>query len=328
MYDNDTSLSYPKVVPTFLKILSPLLGSDGNDDVVKQIIGCTSGGIVSSMLNSKAIDSKDCHSLSVETEGLTGVSITLCALPDVNIDTFHIAPNDLDDKEQTLTKIKTIENEDPYFLLFPSPSFTNNKLDELIQGIKQSFPNKNNNNHVLGAISSTVSSLSRARLFCYGSNDNSPDATTFTDGCVGLSLSGDILLHNFICQGAKPVSDTFTIIDGEDSTIKTIMLDSEEINNPKRTRMPRPPLAEANFIMKNDLSDDEQNYMKKVLLIGVSSDNGNNFVVKQVASAGMKDGSVTFPLGSITINKGDKMRFYVRENRYFLRCYCCKWISS
>ena len=91
------------------------------------------------------------------------MSIELYTLSDVNAGTFYIALDDLSDKEQTLAKIKTNENEG--LLLFLSLSFSNNKLDELIQGIKQLFHNKNDNVHVLGTMSSATLSLSRAKLF-------------------------------------------------------------------------------------------------------------------------------------------------------------------
>ena len=39
----------------------------------------------------------------------------------------------------------------------------------------------------------------------------------------------------------------------------------------------------------------------------------NEYSVYQVASAGMKDGSVTLPLGSVDVEEGTRIRFYVRD---------------
>ena len=43
---------------------------------------------------------------------------------------------------------------------------------------------------------------------------------------------------------------------------------------------------------------------------------GHRFTVHQVASAGMKDGSVTLPLGSVDIEQGTRFRFFVRDGNF------------
>jgi hypothetical protein len=101
-----------------------------------------------------------------------------------------------------------------------------------------------------------------------------------------------------------------------------------------KARIPKPPLAEANFVMKS-LSDDDRAYMRRALLIGLERSGlvgrtpnellrlargeGHSFTVRQVASAGMKDGSVTFPLGSVNVNVGDRCRFFVRDGEFARR---------
>jgi len=99
-----------------------------------------------------------------------------------------------------------------------------------------------------------------------------------------------------------------------------------------KSRIPKPPLAEANFVMRR-LSDDDQAFMRRALLIGLerggslvgrtpnelarlAKGEGHRFTVRQVASAGMKDGSVTFPLGSVDIDIGARCRFFVRDGDF------------
>ena len=114
-----------------------------------------------------------------------------------------------------------------------------------------------------------------------------------------------------------------------------------------KARIPKPPLAEANFVMKR-LSDDDQAYMRRALLIGLemggggggdhdddggggggnvsgrspnelarlARGEGHRFTVRQIASAGMKDGSVTFPLGSVNVSVGARCRFFVRDGDF------------
>jgi len=114
--------------------------------------------------------------------------------------------------------------------------------------------------------------------------------------------------------------------------------DSEIVAQEKQTaaamsKMPKPVLAEANMLMKR-LDDDEQSFMKRALLIGVernfagadsvgnsasefeslATGNSYSYLVRQVASAGMRDGSVTLPLGSVDVEVGMKIRFFVRDS--------------
>ena len=311
--------------------------------------------------------------LPVETEGVPGVSVTLALLPDVDVSTFHVLSEDVpDDVGRVSTRewnnaigLRHMEasrgeddDDEPVFLLLPSPAFQSD-LDDLMHGISVHHPHSS----VIGGVASTVSSLSRAQLFRYDSAD--PNAQlTLGDGCIGAVLNGDIQVSTMLAQGAKPVGGIYRIVSGQDSTIGAIMLDEEATKEDAeaaedlkdgadedegdeddlldaKTRakaayakaaIPKPVLAEANYLMKT-LSDDEQTFMRKTILVGLerggsavgrspnellrlAKGEGHRFSVHQVASAGMKDGSVTLPLGSVNVEKGARFRFFVREGDF------------
>ncbi len=281
-----------------------------------------------------------------------------------------------------------------------------NDLDDFLRGLQYAFPN----GQTFGGIASTVSSLSRARLFCHSSHDDNGNEnnlassssspappSVYGDGCVGVALRGDIRVDTMIAQGAKPVGGVYRVVavgrnepgsrgtkansnsnnpddvdvdDGSRSTIGAIVLDEaataeEELGytdddlsaasgnddddddndeadakaakraqlaaDYAKARIPKPPLAEANFLMRR-LSDDDQAFMRRALLIGLerggsigktpnelmrlAKGEGHRFTVRQVASAGMKDGSVTFPLGSVNVEVGARCRFFVRDGEF------------
>ena len=229
--------------------------------------------------------------------------------------------------------------------MLPSPAFQND-LDDFLQGLSYSIPHC----QTFGAIASTVSSLSRARLFQYSrSSPNISNIDTYARGCVGVVFQGDILFEILIAQGTKPVGGIYRIVSAEGSTIRAMMLDeatatAENGESPKtdpRAGIPRPPLAEANHLLKNVLSDDDASFMRRSLLIGVerggalgrtpnelerlSKGDGHAFTVYQVASAGMKDGSVTLPLGSVDLKVGQRVRFFVREGDFAKREVNALW---
>jgi small ligand-binding sensory domain FIST len=254
------------------------------------------------------------------------------------------------------------------FLLLPSPAFQND-LDDFMRGLDTVYPST----PIFGAIASTVSSLSRARLFRYeagmdtsagtGTDGNTDSIQTLlADGCIGVAMTGDLQVQTMIAQGAKPVGGVYKIVKGQDATIQTIALDEQatdlvrlfEEQSPslmdeeqepeeatdlkskmaqdyQKARIPKPVLAEANFVMR-DLSDDDQAFMRKTILVGIerpgsiartpnelarlAEGRGHRFSVHQVASANMKEGAVTLSLGSVDIEPGSRMRFYVRESAF------------
>jgi indole-3-glycerol phosphate synthase len=248
-----------------------------------------------------------------------------------------------------------VPQEKPAFFLIPAPSFQN-VLDDLLMGISYKFPGST----VFGGIASTVSSLSRARLFLYDSSD-SQSVSIHADGCVGIGMVGDIEVKTMVAQGTKPVGGIYRVVAGQGSTINAIVLDEaatqeaqdsaddeedddddddEETSTDKnaisaaayaKAAIPKPPLAEANFVMRT-LSDDDSAFMRKAILVGLerggsmgrtpnelarlAEGKGHRFTVSQVASAGMKDGSVTLPLGTYEIVPGMRVRFFVRESEF------------
>lgn len=251
------------------------------------------------------------------------------------------------------TSINYVNDISTVFCLLPSPAFLN-RLDIFLKGLQVAIPVKY---QTFGAVASTVSSLSRARLFQYSKNSNTvpqsreDDLYTHGRGCVGVMFRGDIQVDILIARGAKPVGGIYRIGDGEESKIRSLILDRVHIdhadaesinlkNYAARAGIPKPPLAEANYLLKNILTDDEAYFMRRTLLIGVEQNNITNtrdelerltfgedysYEVYQVASAGLKDGSVTLPLGCVDLKVGQRVRFFVREGKYSKRELHALW---
>jgi len=394
LYDGTSSPSI--VVPTLLETAS----SYGYG--IQHILGSTAGGIIGSVVTAATTTTTTTTSSSssssssvgpptcqpIELEGCLGVSVLLMMLPDVTLKTFHVVGDDVPDSttnnvatdddwksaiglkgfdgDNNKKNDKDAQNNGPVFMVLPLPVFQN-KLDDLLHGLQKNFPHSK----TFGGLASTVSSLSRARLFRYDQQDPR-GMQTLGDGCVGIAMAGDIDVQTMVAQGTKPVGGIYKIIQSTKSTIKAIVLDEtatelerkareaeegrdddekveEEVEddddddvhvNDKKAQMakayakasiPKPILAEANFLMRN-LSDDDQAFMRKALLVGLEkggsvgrspsilarlrAGQGHRFEVQQVASANMKDGSVTLPLGSVHIEPGTQMRFFVRDEAF------------
>ena len=372
LYDGTFSPSI--VVPSLLDVAASFGAG------IQNVIGSSAGGVVSSLVNIEPEATEAC--IPVEIEGSLGVSVTLFMLPDVELKTFHVLGDDVPDdygrvppdtwkQAVGLTGFGESNNKEsldaPVFMLIPSPGFQKD-LDDLLQGLQVNFPNSK----TFGALASTVSSLSKARLFRYDASDPQ-GMQTFGDGCVGIGMTGDIDVRTMVAQGAKPVGGIYQILKATGSTINAIVLDEtatelereasdaeglddeeeheDEFAQDKQAQMaaayakasiPKPCLAEANFLMRT-LSDDDQAFMKKALLVGLEKGGsvgrtpselarlkegqGHRFQVMQVASAGMKDGSITLPLGSVDVQPGTRMRFFVRESSFAKKEVQALWMG-
>jgi indole-3-glycerol phosphate synthase len=424
LYDGGTVQPSAVVVPTILTTAKSVYGAPIQHLIGSCVAGCISSSSSSSSSSSTSTSSSSTTTTTtrtIELEGIPAVSVTLALLPGVDeIRTFDVGASDIPDDIDSLsreewtrplglsgfggdTSAASDESKDdasPVFILIPSPAFAV-ALDELLHGISHYYPNA----QTIGGISSTVSSLSRARLYRYSATTGQPPICITTAGCIGLAMRGDVQVQTLVANGAKPVGGIYKILQGKDSTIQAIVLDEaatealkleeeqdeqgkvqedeeddeEEDDDEKKNtasaqaaalnrekmlmayakaRIPKPILAEANFLMKT-LSDDDQAFMRRQLLVGLEQGGGSSsssssaigslrsassitssselarlaqgqghrFRVHPVASAGMKDGSVTFALGSVDVMAGTRMRFFVRESGFAKKEVEALWLG-
>ncbi|GAX10963.1 indole-3-glycerol phosphate synthase [Fistulifera solaris] len=381
LYDGGTQQPSTLTVPTILAAASAY------NVQIQNLIGSSVAGCIGS---APAVQTADQPNIiiqacdTVEYEGIPAVIITMAIFPDTTVRTFHLEDLPDDDMVQLdATEWKkevgllprsaaaedTLDQLPTSFLLVPSPAFST-QVDALLLGLETYFPQCT----IVGGIASTVSSLSRAKLYQWSAHSSNP--TFHTNGCIGVILQGDVQIQTMTAQGAKAVGGIYQILKGEDSTINAIVLDEaatealkdaeesaeeeddedDEVDEKDmdvkarqaqayaKARIPKPVLAEANFLMRT-LSDDDQAFMRRTLLIGLEQQQGpmtartvsellrlaegqgHRFTVHQVATAGMKDGSVTLPLGKVNITPGNRMRFFVRESEFAKKEIEALWIG-
>ena len=316
-----------KIVPTLVKVVESSSGIYGYGRV-KHLVGGTAGGVIGSRTPNRArtksdgpVDEQDGAARECapfEAEATPAISVTLALLPNVELQTFHLNGKDVPEFDGDFTRsenaakawketvgltgfgeasedeaaedgeAKEKDEDAPVFMVIPSPAFQND-LDDFLGGLQYAYPTA----QTFGGIASTVSSLSRARIFAYSADKSVAANSVYGDGCVGLAMKGDLRVDTMIAQGAKPVGGVYRVVAAgqkqgggsvtaeEDdflrSTIGAIVLDEaatmeeeedydkeeeplpEDEKEAKRAklmaeyakaRIPKPPLAEANFIMK------------------------------------------------------------------------------
>jgi small ligand-binding sensory domain FIST len=180
------------------------IGQSAIDDIltglsqmdIKNLVGCTGAGIVSTF---------------EEVEGEPAVSLMLARLPGVTIRPFSINQPQL----ESLTKpddwykyLEVFPNENPVFLLFPDPFNLN--LSKMLSGMNQAYPKC----PVIGGIASASMEPNGNTLIL---NDE-----ILTEGAVGLSLNGNLVVDTVVSQGCRPIGNTFIVTKAEENIIHEI----------------------------------------------------------------------------------------------------------
>lgn len=376
LYDGGAQPTATTVIPTVVEAVREYY----QNATLRELLGCSVAGCISSRWQDTGPVVAN-NVVTTELEGIPAVTVTLALLPDVQVQTFTVTdvPDDVgllppQTWQRTVGMPEfAMENGDDYdgsagevpppvVMLLPSPAFAT-ELEELLRGFTTYLPK---DTVTMGSLASTVSSLSRAKVYRYSASSG---GGCYSDACVGVAMRGDIAVQSFVAQGAKPVGGIYQVVKGQDSTVQVIVLDetateaatSEEEDHDEeeeeetepldvraaqaqayaKARIPKPALAEANFIMRT-LSDDDQAFMRRQLLVGLeeqgksltasdllrlASGEGHRFRVFAVASGGMKDGSVTLPLGSVNISRGMRMRFFVRQASFARKELEALWLG-
>ena len=277
----DGQYSPTVVIPAILDACTTFYKGIVDDQVLKKLVGCYAGGVIG-----KSNKQSTTNFTPIENEGGAGVVITMFLLPDTAIRTFHVMEDDVPDDVGRLSPdswkkavhLSDVDSSPPResestFMLLPSPSFQKD-ADDFLRGMNMAFGDKAT---VFGALASTVSSLSRARLFRYDVDE--PNCSSIlAEGCLGVVFNGDFQAKVMVAQGAKPVGGIYRIISGQGSTVGAIQLDEvateqlqsfdtddedeeedeeslDEMDVKKRAAaayakasIPKPLLAEANYL--------------------------------------------------------------------------------
>lgn len=266
-----------------------------------------------------------------ETENSFGVTVTLASLPGVAIHPFHLIANDLpiggDDQDwrdllgYQVDKEKYDPAAPPVVLSFPAAGFIND-LEPYLRGVAYAYPNAAQ----IGAIASTVSSLSRPTVFVAGGGHagggRAKEYGFYGEGVAGVVLHGDLVVRSLVSQGSAPVGDAvYEVERSEGGAIQSI----SKFAGPNQPSPAFPPLFEvAN--LKKAADPRTRSLMQRGLLAGLASPMGRSvsevlaqledprnlsFSVQNVVYADMKTGSVSLPREEIP--EGAKLRFYVRD---------------
>jgi len=244
------------------------------------LIGCSGGGVVGINNAGEA----------QEFEDQAALSLTLAYLPKVNIHPFHLVAEelpDLDSSPNTWTDLIGVPpNHTPQFILLSSNIASG--INDLLKGLDFAYPGSVIvGGQASGGIGNPIA------LFC---NDK-----LYTEGSVGVALTGDITLDTIVAQGCRPIGKPHRI----DKCDRNIILEIDE----------QIPLILLRDLIAN-LSEEEKILAQNSLFVGVAMNEfkqdlqQGDFLIRNILGVDPTAGAIA--VGDY-LRPGQRLQFHLRD---------------
>jgi len=139
-----------------------------------------------------------------ELERQPAISLQVAALPGVQLDPFHVSQEELD----TVTwhgRLPDPELQPAFFVLGEPFSID---IRRVLSDLEASHPGR----PVLGGMASAGFQPNQNRLLC--------DGVTYTEGLVGVSLTGAVDVQTVVSQGCRPIGSPYVVTQARGNVIK------------------------------------------------------------------------------------------------------------
>lgn len=274
---------YPRLMPLLKEHLPETI-----------IIGCGGGGIVGMNQEGKP----------QELEQKPAISLCLAHLPEVEVKAFHLFPGELPDLDSSPDRwcnlIGVPAVDEPKFIIF-ADGFSAN-VNDLLQGLDYAYPNSTK----VGGLASGGINGQNAGLFCENS--------LHTEGAVGVSLSGKIILETIVAQGCRPVGKPYRITKGE----RNIVLELEELASFDQIvsdGVKQSPLEALQDLVRN-LNEKDRELAENSPFVGIVRDEfkrnleQGDFLISSLIGVDPKAGAIA--IGN-KVRTGQRIQFHLRD---------------
>ena len=241
-----------------------------------RLIGCSAAGVIGD---------------GQEIEHERALSLTAAELPGVDLDPMFIDTMDLPDGDDSpdawMNFFKTPPEVDPHFIVLADP-FTC-RSEKLLEGLDYCYPN----GVKIGGLASGAGRMNENVLFM--------DHTIYYQGCVVLSMSGNIKLDTLVAQGCRPIGEMLAVTKSEDNMV--MELDGE------------PPLTYIRNLAAT-LSSKDQELIKNSLFIGIEKDfftddpGYGDFLIRNIIGVNTDDEALVL---NAEVERGQMVQFYLRD---------------
>ena len=242
----------------------------------KHLIGCSAGGLIGGGL---------------EVEHEKALVLTAAVMPDTLIKAFHFMDEDLPDMDagpdrwEALVGVK--KEAEPAFVLMPDPfSF---KVDSFVQGLDFAFPKSKK----IGGLASGASQPRMNALIC--------GDKLYREGCVGVSVAGNVVVDSLVAQGCRPIGEKMTITKCKDNFL--IELDGKAAVHALKETL-------------NDLNDHDHDLARNSLFLGIVMNEfkedvkAGDFLIRNIMGIEPRTGALA--VGEI-LTVGRTVQFHLRD---------------
>ncbi|MBI4311079.1 MAG: FIST C-terminal domain-containing protein [Chloroflexi bacterium] len=242
------------------------------------IVGCSAGGVLAE---------------GREIEDRPAVSLIAGHLPGTVIAPFRLSPTSLPTPDHPpdawMQVVGTTPGSAPSLLLFVDPFSMDS--EELLEGLDFAYPASVK----VGGLASGGRGPGAHTLFL--------ESGVYTDGAVGVALSGNITVDALVAQGCHPIGEPRSITRCYRNMLMEI--DGET------------PVAYLRRLFPT-LSPNEQVLMRQALFLGLATDpladidtaSAGEFLIRRIIGAERDDGALTI---RGDLQEGQIVRFYVRD---------------
>jgi len=260
---------------------------------VTALIGCSGGGIVG----------VDPAAQVQEVEGVAALSLTLAKLPGVKVQAFHVSGNQLPDldspPDRWVELIQADPQDNPQFILLADPFSAS--INNLLQGLDYAYPDAVK----IGGLASAGAISPHSGLFC--------NFETFSEGIVGIALSGDVVLEAIVAQGCRPIGQPYRVVEGERNILMQLeeQVDADTI----ACGSSQTPLDVLQSLFQ-DLNEADRVLAQHSLFVGIASNefkqrlDQGDFLVRNLLGVDPKTGAIA--VGD-RIRPGQRIQFHLRD---------------
>ncbi len=248
---------------------------------IKVLIGCSGGGVIGMTQRGQ----------TQELEAEPALSLTVAHLPGVNIQPFHVVPEELPDLDSSpdawIDVMGVPSSPTPQFILLSDPFSSG--INDLLQGLDFAYPGS----VTVGGQASGTGFGGRISLFC---NDR-----LYRSGTVGVALSGNIVLETIVAQGCRPIGKPYQVTKGE----RNILLELDE----------QQPLMVLRDLIES-LSEEDRTLAQHSLFVGVAMDEfkqslqSGDFLIRSILGVDPVVGAIA--IGD-RVRPGQRVQFHLRD---------------
>ena len=279
------SNAFASEFPRLMPLLQDQLGT-------VPVVGCGGGGVIG----------QDSQSSPQEVEDEPALSLTLAALPGVNIQTFHLDADhfpDLDSSPDLWVDLIGVSPEDqPHFILLGDTMSAS--INDLIQGLDYAYPD----GVKIGGV--TTGATSGSGLFCQG--------ILHSEGTVGVALSGNIIVEAIVAQGCRPVGPLLRVAEADRNVLLQVEAQTGGDRSAVDTKVQT--ALEALHRTLDRMDDTDRTMAQNALSIGIVRDafkmqlQAGDFLIRNLIGVDPRIGAIA--VGD-RVRPGQRVQFHIHD---------------